>query len=238
MQSYIIEQIESSQIKSNQINKLNFNISIYLHDQLTEFPNTLSSFLHLSGLWIYNNKLNQFPSQLPSYTVELDLCQDSITSIPSTILSSSTQFEGLDLSENQITILPTQIGLLTLQIESLSITNSHLFLQIWWVNNNNNNNNNKFSLCEHIFNVILLLYSPHISNFLLLWFCFLFQNSLSNLTRLRLSQNNLSFVPNIPLYSIQKSDFDDNPFKFWRNEIDDWNEFFEIHNNLAIDETD
>jgi Leucine-rich repeat (LRR) protein len=59
------------------------------------------------------NKLNQFPSQLPSNLVHLYLHQNSITSIASTTLSSLTRLEILNLCWNQITILPTQIGLLT-----------------------------------------------------------------------------------------------------------------------------
>jgi Leucine-rich repeat (LRR) protein len=66
--------------------------------------------------------LTQFPSQLPSNLVHLNLPRNSITSISLTTLSSLTRLEGLNLSENQITILPTQIGLLTsLQYLNLSM---------------------------------------------------------------------------------------------------------------------
>jgi Leucine-rich repeat (LRR) protein len=78
-----------------------------------EFPDDISSLLHLSTLWIDDNNLDQFSSQLPPNLVLLHLGRNSITSISSTTLSSLTRVEILDLSENQITILPTQIGLLT-----------------------------------------------------------------------------------------------------------------------------
>jgi leucine-rich repeat protein SHOC2 len=99
---------------SNQINKLTQLQYLGLSfNQLTEFPDDISSLLHLNELWIGNNKLNQFPSQLPPNLVDLFLEQNSITSIPSTTLSSLTRLESLYLDGNQITILPTQIGLLT-----------------------------------------------------------------------------------------------------------------------------
>jgi hypothetical protein len=82
-------------------------------NQLTQFPDDISSLLHLSELWIGDNKLNQFPSQLPPNLVRLYLIGNSITSISFTTLSSLTRLERLVLFENQITILPTQIGLLT-----------------------------------------------------------------------------------------------------------------------------
>jgi Leucine-rich repeat (LRR) protein len=114
----------------------------------------------LSGLLIDNNKLNQFPSQLPPNLVWLNLNQNSITSISSTTLFSLTRLERLNLSENQITILPTQIGLLTsLQELDLSF--------------------NKFSfipsdLVSEQSTQILSLFLKHIYDFSQLLFCFVF----------------------------------------------------------------
>jgi Leucine-rich repeat (LRR) protein len=76
-------------------------------------------------LWIHNNKLNQFSSQLPPNLVHLNLYQNSIISISSTTLSSLTRLEFLNLSINQITILPTQIGLLT-SLRELVLNNNKL----------------------------------------------------------------------------------------------------------------
>jgi Leucine-rich repeat (LRR) protein len=80
---------------------------------LTQFPDDISSFQHLSELQIDKNKLNQFSSQLLPNLVSLYLERNSITSISSTALFSLTRVGSLNLFENQITILPTQIGLLT-----------------------------------------------------------------------------------------------------------------------------
>jgi Leucine-rich repeat (LRR) protein len=100
-----------SQLTSRQFINLSWN-------QLTEFPDDISLFLHLSELCIDNNKLNQFPSQLPPNLVCLNLNWNLITLVSSTTLSSLTRLETLNLYMNQITMLPTQIGLLTSRFES------------------------------------------------------------------------------------------------------------------------
>jgi Leucine-rich repeat (LRR) protein len=76
-------------------------------------------------LWIIENKLKQFPSQLPPNLVYLDLNRNSITSISSTTLSSLTRLEILDLYANPITILPTKIALLT-SLQFLDLNNNKL----------------------------------------------------------------------------------------------------------------
>jgi Leucine-rich repeat (LRR) protein len=120
--------LSSNQIRhiSNQINKLTQLQYLDLSsNQLTQFSDDISSLLHLSELWIIENKLKQFPSQLPPNLVRLYLERNSITSIPSTTLSSLTRLEILNLSKNQITILPTQIGLLT-SLQELNLAKNKL----------------------------------------------------------------------------------------------------------------
>jgi Leucine-rich repeat (LRR) protein len=159
---------------------------------LTEFPDDISSLLHLSELWIASNKLKQFPSQLPPNLVRLHLLRNSITSISSTTFSSLTRLEILNLSLNQITILPTQIGLLT-SLQDLCL------------------NHNKLSFIPTDL------------------------NSLSNLTYLSIDMNPIRVFPIIRLYSLQQLFFE-GPTKFPPTEMDDWNEFCDILDELYKDD--
>jgi Leucine-rich repeat (LRR) protein len=111
-------------LKSNQQTH-STSSSQFIINRLTQFPDDISSLLHLSGLCIDNNKLNQFSSQLPPNLVRLNLYGNSITSISSTTLFSLTRLERLNISGNQITILPTQIGLLT-SLQHLNLSNDKL----------------------------------------------------------------------------------------------------------------
>jgi Leucine-rich repeat (LRR) protein len=97
----------------------------------------------LSELRINDNKLKQFPSQLPPNLVCLYLNGNSITSISPTTFSSLTQLESLNLSENQITTLPTQIGLLT-SLQELHFDNNKLS----FIPSDLVSEKNKFSFCE------------------------------------------------------------------------------------------
>jgi Leucine-rich repeat (LRR) protein len=178
---------------------------------LTQFSDDISSFLHLSELWIDKNKLNQFSSQLPPSLVRLYLYQNSITSISSTTLSSLTRLERLDLSDNQITILPTQIGLLT-ALQFLDPSQNQITILPTQIG--------------------LLTSLQHLNlNYNKLSFIPSDLNLLSNLTFLDVSSNNLTLIPIIQLHSVWQFRFYNNPLKFSPQPVGE-KEFFEVDNDL------
>jgi hypothetical protein len=60
-----------------------------------------------------------------------------------------------------------------------------------------------------------------------------FQNSLSKLSFLAATNNNMTFLPIFHLHSLDLLDFRENPLKFPPpSEIDEWKEFIEVYNDL------
>lgn len=49
-----------------------------------------------------NQELTSIPLNIPSYTTELDLSNNGLTSIPSRAFSALSQLQKLDLAHNQI----------------------------------------------------------------------------------------------------------------------------------------